>query len=446
MRGKQIKNRKLSGETIASGSFFTFPLPEQPVSNDSYSRDLSAKVRSQLEIKQKDGKFIGSFAPYGYEKDERDRNHLQIDPYAAGVVRDIFLWRISGMSNGKIADRLNQLGVLPPAEYKRVRGFPYQTGFEGDGGPRWHPVAVARILANETYLGWVVQGKKTRVSYKVKKLVEKPPQDWLRVSGMHEPVVTEEMFLAAQTLAAMDTRAAPGGSRVFRLSGLVVCGGCQGNMVRKVASAGKGKAGGVRKYPYYICAGHKQDPGWCSSHRVREKDLETVIFTVLDSYMGCLADPGQILQWKGGGTREREAMEDRIGTARKEAANRHRLIFALRQDWEAGLLDQEEYQGLKQVYARQAVQYEREGARLEKEKGALEREGAAGFLSRPFLLAMLKTAEVAGKKRIRLSFRFSRSCGGGKCPQGPASVGRLRGGGGGGCGQKKPETRQREGR
>ena len=139
-------------------------------------------------------------------------------------------------------------------------------------------------------------------------------------------------------------------------------------------------------------------------------------------------------------------MEDRIGTARKEAANRHRLIFALRQDWEAGLLDQEEYQGLKQVYARQAVQYEREGARLEKEKGALEREGAAGFLSRPFLLAMLKTAEVAGKKRIRLSFRFSRSCGGGKCPQGPASVGRLRGEGGGGCGQKKPETRQGGGR
>lgn len=134
-------------------------LPFKNLMNDSYSRDLSVKVRSQFEIKRKKGEFIGSFAVYGYKKNPENKNQLVVDAYAAGVVRDIFRWRLSGMSNEKIAERLNDQGVLSPAEYKRSLGLRYQSGFHVEGQAMWSPVAIGRILSNQTYLGWVVQGK-----------------------------------------------------------------------------------------------------------------------------------------------------------------------------------------------------------------------------------------------------------------------------------------------
>lgn len=66
--------------------------------NDSYCRDMSIKVRSHLQVKRKNGEYIGAFTPFGYRKAENDHNQLEIDDYAASVVEDIFRWKLEGMS------------------------------------------------------------------------------------------------------------------------------------------------------------------------------------------------------------------------------------------------------------------------------------------------------------------------------------------------------------
>ena len=81
-------------------------------------------------MKRKEGQFIGSFAGYGYRKDPKDNNHLIIDEYAAGIVQEIFKSKLNGMSSQRIASHLNELGVLPPNEYKRANGFNYTCGFQ----------------------------------------------------------------------------------------------------------------------------------------------------------------------------------------------------------------------------------------------------------------------------------------------------------------------------
>ena len=53
-----------------------------------------------MEIKRKKGDFIGSFAVFGYRKDPENRHRLLVDEYAAGVVRDIFKWKLEGISAG----------------------------------------------------------------------------------------------------------------------------------------------------------------------------------------------------------------------------------------------------------------------------------------------------------------------------------------------------------
>lgn len=93
-------------------------IPFKNLINDAYCKDISVKIRTRLDIKRKKGEFIGAFAVYGYLKDPEDHNKLVVDTFASEVVRAIFRWKLEGLSQGDIAERLNAQGVLCPMEYK----------------------------------------------------------------------------------------------------------------------------------------------------------------------------------------------------------------------------------------------------------------------------------------------------------------------------------------
>lgn len=149
-------------------------IPFKNLINEAYCRDISVKVRTQLEVKRKSGQYIGAFAVYGYLKDEANKNHLIVDEYAADIVRDIFKWKLEGMSPQDIASRLNHNGVLSPMEYKKSLGMKFATSFKANPQAVWSANAVLRILKNPVYTGVLIQGKETTPSYKVRKRVTKP--------------------------------------------------------------------------------------------------------------------------------------------------------------------------------------------------------------------------------------------------------------------------------
>lgn len=128
--------------------------------NDYYCREISISIRSHLDICRRNGKFIGSFAPYGYRKDPSDKNHLLIDDEAA-VVQDIYAWKIEGMSNQAIAKKLNGMGVLSPMEYKQAKGVNFGSGYKVHSKAVWSAVAIRRILTDVVYLGIMEQAKRT---------------------------------------------------------------------------------------------------------------------------------------------------------------------------------------------------------------------------------------------------------------------------------------------
>ena len=99
------------------------------IMNDAYCRDISVKTRSALAAKRRNGDYTGACAVYGYQKTkEENKNLLVVDDYTATVVQDIFRMRLEGMSAVKIADELNNLGVMSPIEYKKNKGLPHPTG------------------------------------------------------------------------------------------------------------------------------------------------------------------------------------------------------------------------------------------------------------------------------------------------------------------------------
>jgi DNA invertase Pin-like site-specific DNA recombinase len=392
-------------------------VPFKNLINDAYSRDISIKIRSNLEVKRKRGEYIGAFVSYGYRKSEEDKNRIVVDEYAAGVVKDIFRMKLLGMSQQAIADTLNEKGILPPLAYKNSIGIRLKTSFDMGETPEWNPVSVTRVLKNELYTGVLIQGKQTTPNYKVKTRVMKPESQWARIEDSHEAVISRQDFDLVQELLRLDTRCTPGSDRVYPLAGVLVCGDCMEGMVRRTVPA-NGK-----QYVYYVCSANKKNKQGCSSHRISESDLTGAVLKSIQlhvSEMLGICNASALLdelQWKQAGI---EKYEERIRLEKEKKARTDARKLHLYEDFKDGLLTKQEYMQMKEEYTSQSaisekaiISYENEVELLKNNKGSRQ-EWIDTFkkyeniteLDRVVVAALVKQVRVYDKKRIEVVFNF----------------------------------------
>ena len=279
-----------SADTQAQGNEIIIPFKN--LINDAYCRDISIKIRSHLETKRQNGEFVGNYCVYGYKKSEIDHNVIVPDEYAGHVVQDIFCWIKNGMSLDAISDKLNVLGILSPMAYKLSNGENYKTAFQKKDELLWTPVAVRRIATNIIYTGTLVQGKITTPNHKVKTKILKPQEKWAVCHNNHEALVSLRTFQIVQRLLSVDMRMAPGKDSIYLLSGIAVCADCGALMTRKVSTV-NGK-----KYVYYMCSNNKKNKK-CSSHRIKEADLESRVFDTLRDMTAILLDADEVIKEAG---------------------------------------------------------------------------------------------------------------------------------------------------
>ena len=346
-------------------------IPFKNLINEAYCRDTSIKIRSQLEIKRQRGDFIGSFAVFGYRKDPEDRHRLLVDDYAADVVRDIFKWKLEGVSAGDIADRLTASGIPTPMDYKRSLGMRYSTSFRVKEESVWDAGMVLRILKNPVYTGVLEQGRVTTPSYRVKRLVNKPREEWAVVENCHEAIIDRYDFESVQKVLALDTRTSVSGRAVELFSGMVYCGECGSAMVRKTVPSGK------RKYVYYVCAAHKEHKT-CSAHSLRDTALDEIVLEALKKHIRDVIDLADLLeltdtaQLQQAGVRKLQARLDR---KREEIDRNQALLGTLYESLADGLIDRDEYQDLKKTYSRRRAEAEAQAEAIQEEMGReLEQE------------------------------------------------------------------------
>ena len=392
-------------------------VPFKNLINDAYCRDISVKIRSHLEVKRKNGEFIGAFAPYGYQKDGEDRHRLVVDTYAAGVVQDIFRMKLHGMSQDAIAGKLNRDGVLSPMEYKNSMGINFRTVFRVKAASGWSPVAVRRILENEVYIGNLVQGRQSTPNHKVKKSIRKDKGDWVRVEKNHEPVVSERDFAVVQKLLGMDTRTAPDKKGVYLLSGIAVCGDCGAPMVRKASSV-NGK-----RYCYYICSGHKAG-GHCGPHRIPVQALEDAVFVLLKRHIGCILDLERVLEYVGTvpfRDLDVRKLEERREKLLGEAERCRELRMMLYEDMKDGVITKEDYVELHAAYEARGKEAQEAAGKAEREiRAVLEGEEDMyqwisyfkeykdiGELTRNVVVALISEVRVYDRENIEVVFDFA---------------------------------------
>ena len=391
-------------------------LPVKNFINDSYCRDISTKVKSGLEVKRKNGEYISPFAVYGYRKDKENRNRLVVDEYAAGIVRKIFAWKIAGMAVAAIAEQLNGLGILSPKEYKKSLGLKYNSGFSGAGRSLWGSASVKRILTDETYLGHLLQGKTQKVNYKVKKSVEKPKEEWVRVENTHEPLVSEDDFQIVQNLLKSDSRLGPGMEKAGLFAGLLFCGDCKEQMVRRV-NRYKGK-----EKVYYICSTKNRGEG-CSRHSIEEEVLKGLVEKTVKKYANTFLEEKTLFdraKEKEEGSPAISAYDKEICRLKEEQDRYYSLCSGLYEDLRAGVITKEEFERLHGSFKGKAAQLEEAQKKQESlikemfKKGILSAGRLKAFqdcvelkeLDRHTLGSLVKRIYVYEDRRIKIEYYF----------------------------------------
>lgn len=239
--------------------------------NEFYSRDTSKKVKSVRKACAESGKYLGTYAPFGYKKDPANKHYLLIDEDYAPIVRRMFHLRGQGQGYRAIAIILNEEGILPPGVlYYHKKGMADPRNVNH----KWAETTVKSIIRNEVYIGSMVQGKSGTFSYKSRKLIAKPEEDWIRVENTHEPIIGLELWNIVQELDRKKMRKRPtsqGNASIF--TGLVHCADC-GFKMRFHTENGKHKDGSAYCYASFICGNYgRSGKSACSVHTIYENVL-----------------------------------------------------------------------------------------------------------------------------------------------------------------------------
>ena len=249
--------------------------PFKSILNEMYAKDTSKKINSVLQSKRALGEYLGA-APYGYKKDPNNKYHLIVDEEAAKVVKFIFDKYLEGYGTMQIADFLSKKKIPIPSDYnKKVRGI------RSVSYGLWAQSTVRFILSNEIYTGTIVQGKRKKVSFKSKKFINIPEEDWIRVENMHEAIVSKEDFFRAKRILESTK-----GSRIvendYLFKGLLRCYDCKGYIGIRSPDKNGNIYGRCQRYGRYgkfdICSPHN------FNYQVFEEQMLEVLKDVCSRY------------------------------------------------------------------------------------------------------------------------------------------------------------------
>ena len=346
-------------------------VPLKNLINEVYSKDISKKIDAALSVKQRNGEFIGAWAPYGYRKDPDDKHHLVINEETAPTVRQIFKWRSEGVSVVQISRRLNDAGILSPSAYLYATG---EVKTEKYKEVPWHTQILKSILAHPVYIGHMVQGRKKQSFYEGKRQTYVDEANWIIVRNTHEPIIDGETFEKVQQIAKQ--RKSECHERLGKfahlehseniLQGLVWCPNCNRPMVRY-----KNVSHGSKLWYTYICPGHADDPARCPFVSIREDELNEVLFTAIQSQIQLVADLEDVVKQLNAEPEFRRQRSDaaaKLEAARRTLKRSQSLYDSLYQNYVEQLMTEQEYVTLKARYKAEAEEAERLIAVLEQEQ------------------------------------------------------------------------------
>ena len=339
--------------------------PFRNIINEWYAKDTSKKVRAVFKAKGNSGKHLCTCPPYGYKKDESNKEQWIVDEEAAKVVKEIFSLCMKGYGPTQIARILTERGIDTPTVHNRKYGLP-ATSLKMEFPNIWNTEAVIHILENMSYCGHTVNFTSKKKSYKSKKKIRLPREDWVIFKDTHEALVDEDTYETVQRIRQSKRKQTDMGEMsVF--SGIVYCADCGKKMYLCRCSK-------TTQKEYFNCSTYrKKSKSLCTSHQITVKAVEHIVLTDLQRVLGMAKDNEKEFVGMLQTAKSKEIRKDlsaktkECDEAEKRVKALDRIIQSLYEDKVCGNLADERFVKMSQAY-------EQEQATLTKRIQVLRKE------------------------------------------------------------------------
>ena len=252
-------------------------LPIKSLMDEMYAADTSKKIRAVVQSKARAGERVTVNPPYGCLKTPNNPKNWILDPVASEVVKRIFQEAKSGKSLSEISKGLKndkifkpdrhriEIGLKPISSSPNVETLPYF----------WTRETLSAILGREEYLGHTVNLRTRTKSYKDKRKVDNPKEDWLIFKNTHEAIIDQETFDIVRKMrnhkrSNQRYKNRAGHENLF--AGIVFCGTCG----RKHYFCPQEKNG--LNHDHYKCSGYRKPIDGCENpHYIQKSALIEIV-------------------------------------------------------------------------------------------------------------------------------------------------------------------------
>ncbi len=322
--------------------------PFRNIINEWYAKDTSKKIRAVFKAKGMSGKHLGSIPPYGYKKDGNDKQKWVVDEEAAEVVKEIFRLCMNGYGPTQISRLLSERGIESPTIYKKRKNLSIAV-HETEFPELWSSSSVVKILENPNYLGHTVNFRTRKKSYKCKKKLYLPPEEWITFENTHEAIIDEETFATVQKIREARRRPSKTGE-TSAFSGLLYCADCGKRLTLQ-------RLNNYKFQPSFLCSSYrKKKKSTCTSHRISLRALEKIVLADLQRAFSMAKEHEKdfLSMLQNNADRESKKLLSTY-TQEKENAERRvqaldRIIRNLYEDKVNGNLSDERFRKLSQEY------------------------------------------------------------------------------------------------
>ena len=307
--------------------------------NDWYARDTSKKIRAVFKAKGQSGKHLSN-PIYGYKHSETDKNLWLIDDEAAEVVRKIFHLCIDGYGPAQIARILTEQGIPTPTAYALSQGR--DNGHKNANLNRWGMETISGILEKPEYAGHTVNFRTHVKSYKNKKRVDNPKEDWLIFENTHEAIISQQEFDLVQELRKNKRRPTKH-EEVNPFSGICYCADCGKKLYLCRATTM------TADQEHLKCGTYAKDKNGCTIHFIRTIVLKEIILGELNKMISFVKEnEDEFVQAAMDNSAQKQSSElaksrKKLREAEKRISELDRLFTRLYEDNVSGKISDERF-------------------------------------------------------------------------------------------------------
>ena len=324
--------------------------------NDHHLKDISRKIHSTIKARRERGEYAGSQAPFGYRKMADNKSKLEPDPETAPIIREIFEWRAAGVSRLEISKRLCNCGIPTPTQKLRQERGIFNCDFFKS--TIWREATLKGILRNRIYIGVLSQGKHDQRLYDHKPCTPVPQSDWVITENAHEPIVSRELWEAANAVeTATRIEYAKCGRRddlpdnIFQ--GFTICAVC-GTKISRLYNKKVNPSGKTYEYLHYKCPLHRQHPKETTYRMLRAEALYDTVFPLVHDRLLLASNLAAIIEKRAKRQDNPRAVIDaEINRAARELETLNDRLAGLYENYADKLLTEQEYVRIKNGYERQ---------------------------------------------------------------------------------------------